>query len=106
MLNMYLSMYSSSVAQQPSPVSAAPMPKNTEKHLVPQKIYLRVEDNVGESFHKAKNIVDIFNEGSIKVIFYNRSTSKYLEYSEKMFYSDYAINQLKKLLGEDNVVLK
>ena len=59
-----------------------------------------------ETFQKVKNIVDIFNEGTMKVVFYDSSTSKYSEYSEKMFYSEYAIKELKKMIGNDNVVLK
>ena len=59
-----------------------------------------------ETFLKAKNMVDIFNEGTIKVIFYDSSTGKYSEYSERLFYSDYAIRELKKLLGDGNVVIK
>jgi hypothetical protein len=109
MINMYLSMYSANVqtAVNTSPTKVdVPATKAVETHAVPQKIYLRVNDMQGETFMKAKNLVDIFNEGSIKVIFYDRSTSKYSEYSERMFYSDYAIAELKKMLGNDNVVLK
>ena len=60
----------------------------------------------GEVFKKAKNMVDIFNEGTITVIFYDSSTAKYSEYSERMFYSEYAIKELKGIIGEDNVVIK
>jgi len=109
--SMYLSLYASANQTQNS---AVPSPnvltrKSTttkEAHIVPQKIYLRVPDMIGNEFIKAKNMVDIFNEGTIKVIFYDGSTSKYSEYSERMFYSNYAIGELKKLLGDDNVVIK
>ena len=60
----------------------------------------------GEAFKKAKNMVDIFNEGTIRVIFYDQSTTKYSEYSERMFYSEVAIKELKKILGDENVVVK
>ena len=95
--------------QQPrqAPVSPSVPPKaNPAPQTVPQKIYLRVPDMTGEVFKKAKNIVDIFNEGTIKVIFYDSSTAKYSEYSERMYYSQYAIKELKGIIGEDNVVLK
>ena len=113
---MYLGFSSSANTVEPSTKSTEPtnrpiyevsQPKQPQSvHYIPQKIYLRVADMTGEVFKKAKNIVDIFNEGSVKVIFYDSSTSKYSEYSEKMFYSEYAINELKKLIGSDNVVLK
>ena len=60
----------------------------------------------GDRFLKAKNIVDIFGEGSLRVIFYDSSAQKYSEYSERMYYSEYAIKSLKEILGEDNIVLK
>ena len=75
-----------------------------DQHVLPQKIYLRVSDMTGEVFKKAKNIVDIFNEGTMKVVFYDSSSSKYSEYIEKMFYSEYAIKELKRMIGNDNVV--
>jgi DNA polymerase III alpha subunit len=115
MINMYLSMYgmaTGSAAQQPAPKTApkaiAPTRVTTLKEATatPQKIYLRVPDMSGEVFKKAKNMVDIFNEGTITVIFYDSSTAKYSEYSERMYYSEYAIKELKGIIGEDNVVTK
>ena len=113
MINMYLSMYSAAnqsnahpIAPAPMPAQSIPEPRATVARQMPQKIYLRVPDMTGEIFKKAKNMVDIFNEGTIKVIFYDSSTAKYSEYSERMFYSEYAIRELKKLIGNENVVLK
>ena len=86
MINMYLSMYgmaTGSAAQQPAPKTAPKAIAQTrvttpkEATATPQKIYLRVPDMSGEVFKKAKNMVDIFNEGTIKVIFYDSSTAKY-----------------------------
>ena len=108
--SMYLSLYASaaqSVVQETlktAPINNAPAVK--QEHIAPQKIYLRVPNMSEETFLKAKNMVDIFNEGTIKVIFYDSSTGKYSEYSERLFYSDYAIRELKKLLGDGNVVIK
>ncbi len=70
------------------------------------KIYIRVPDMECEKFLKAKNIVDIFNEGSMFVFFYDSSNAKYSRYIERMYYSEYAVNELKALLGNDNVILK
>ena len=118
MINMYLSMYGmGGSATAPTPTASSPRqsapttntPRATatkESAPMPKKIYLRVPDMSGEVFQKAKNMVDIFNEGTITVIFYDSSTAKYSEYSERMFYSEYAIKELKGIIGEDNVVLK
>ena len=109
---MYLSLYASAnqSTDQPAPKTVVneriSTPKPEPAHAVPQKIYLRVQDMSCEAFVKAKNMVDIFNEGTIRVIFYDSSTGKYSEYSERLFYSNYAIGELKKILGNDNVVIK
>ncbi|MBQ8408705.1 MAG: DNA polymerase III subunit alpha [Clostridia bacterium] len=110
--SMYLSLYASANQTNPATAQAAKAvkpadPKATPApRLVPQKLYLRVPDMSGEMFLKAKNMVDIFNEGTIKVIFYDSATAKYSEYSERMYYSEYAISELKKIVGDDNVVIK
>ena len=87
----------------PIPQKQAPAP---QKQASPTKIYLRVPDMECDKFKYAKNLVDIFNEGSLSVIFYDSSTKKYSEYSQKMYCSDYVISELKKLLGEENCILK
>ena len=93
----------------------APTKVNADKSTTPNvpykltqisKLYIRVPDMSTTAFLKAKNIIDIFNEGSIRVIFYDSSLSKYSEYSERMFYSEYAINEIKKILGDENVICK
>ena len=112
--SMYMSMYMGSDTSEPTPVQpvrtemqnpTATQAQRTQS-TIPQKIYLRVPDMSGEAFKKAKNMVDIFNEGTIRVIFYDQSTTKYSEYSERMFFSKVAISELKKILGDDNVVVK
>ena len=71
----------------------------------PEKIFLRVPDMECKEYLKALNIVDIF-EGSVKVIFYNTATGKYIAYSNGIAASEYVIKELRSLLGEANVVLK
>ena len=111
----YLSMYSG-MMQTSAPQSAtavtAPAPKKAEETKSvsvtqkPEKLYLRVDDMICQKFLKAKNIVDIFAEGSVRVIFYDSSKKTYSEYSEKMYYSKRAIAELEKILGKENVILK
>lgn len=112
-LSVYLSAYMSSEPTQPTRPTenteqtaqkAAPVPQ--KQATTPTKIYLRVPDMECEKFKYAKNLVDIFNEGSLTVIFYDSSTKKYSEYSQKMYCSDYVISELKKVLGEENCILK
>ncbi len=111
-LSMYLSMYASSintVKEEDTLKQTASQKQNDQPTKSPQsptKIYIRVPNMRDDKFQKAKNIVDIFNEGTLKVIFYDTSTKKYHEYSERMYFSEYAERSLKDILGEDNVVFK
>ncbi len=114
-LSMYLSMYASAGLSSSAPAaSTAQIISNTKttKEIAPKlqasitKVYLRVSDFDSEEFRKAKNLVDIFNEGSTRVIFYDMSTKKYSEYNERIYYSEYVIDQLKGILGDEDVVAK
>ena len=71
----------------------------------PSKLYLRVKSLDSDEFLKAKNLVEIF-EGTIPVVFYNSSTKEYCPSGLAFDATDYTINQLKSLLGDENVVLK
>lgn len=112
-LNMYLSIYQSAntAGQSVKPTPKTTVEQKTHVTNVPRsnsvsKIYVRVPDMTGEVFLKTKNIVDIFNEGTVRVIFYDSSAQKYAEYSEKLNYSEYVYTQLCDMAGKDNVVLK
>lgn len=109
-INMYLSIYASATKSTSAEASyvktAISASREVSASESAEKIYIRVPNMCDISFLKAKNIVDIFNEGSVKVIFYNSAEKKYSEYSEKMFYSPYAINELKHILGDENIVVK
>ena len=109
-LAMYLSLYAASgqeAVKKTEKQNNNIIPPSDDKIIAtPSKIFIRVENMQCESFLKAKNIVDIFNEGSIRVLFYDKSTQKYHEYNERMYFSNYAINCLKDISGEDNVVVK
>ena len=118
-LSMYLSMYASAgmaandpssvvqpEAQHPRDAQSQQYSNNQQQSTAVSKIYLRVNDMECTTFKKAKNLVDIFNEGSVRVIFYDMSTKKYSEYSERVYFTEYVISELKNILGNDNVVTK
>lgn len=67
------------------------------------KLYLRVPDLSGKAYLKAKNLVDIF-EGETPVIFYDSSASKYIPYGSRVTANDFVLEELRALLGEENVV--
>ncbi len=107
-ISMYLSIYAASENSKKNNTSLDEKVTNSNKgeSICPAKIFLRVENMECEAYLKAKNIIDIFNEGTIRVIFYDRSSEKYREYSERMYYSKYAIDRLMEILGDENIVLK
>ena len=59
----------------------------------------------GELFRKARNLVDIF-EGNVPVIFYDASDKKYHAYSVFADADAFVVGELKKLLGDGNVIGK
>ena len=103
-LATYLAMYAS--AGLNASLNKEPQRSAPEKKAEITKLYLRVRDLECLEFLKAKNLVDIFNEGTVRVIFYDMSTKKYSEYSNKIHLTEYTSTQLKKILGDDNVVAK
>jgi len=104
---------------KPQPAPAAPtkaynpyeaMPSIPQGQAQPapkaQKIFLRLPDMTGELFLKAKNLVDIFAGVELEVLFYSAEDKKYSRYSERLAYTPFIIGELKRLLGDDNVILK
>ena len=94
--------------------SAPPIKENAEKNSKVSylselnkvtKVYIRVPDFNCELFKKARNIVEIF-EGDKKVIFYDSSNSKAVNFPLGIDATPYVISELISLLGKENVVPK
>ena len=70
-----------------------------------KKIYLRVKNIETREAKKAKNIIEIF-DGTTSVAFYETDSKQYLNFSGMLDATPFVIGELKKLLGEENVILK
>lgn len=70
------------------------------------KIYLRVPDEESPVYLKAKNLVDIFDEGTVSVVFYNQKTAAYTPYHVKLRLTPFVRQRLEDILGADNVVTR
>ena len=57
------------------------------------------------SYKKAYNLASIF-EGRVALIFYDTSSGKYISTNMGVDATNYVVNELVEILGEDNVVLK
>lgn len=79
--------------------------EDKKESTISSKIYLKVSDLKCKEYQKALNVVDIF-DGNTKVIFFDASCSKYIAYSNGVDASQFVVNELKRILGKDNVVLK
>ncbi|MBQ9778638.1 MAG: DNA polymerase III subunit alpha [Clostridia bacterium] len=88
--------------QKPAEQAAAPGP-STQK--APRILYLRVPDLKGEPYKRAKNLLEIF-EGSLPVSIFDAASKSYHKLELGFDCTPYTLGELKKLLGEDNVVLK
>lgn len=94
-----------------SPVSAQPQPQPTldTGSPMPSRVFLRVDSTSGDdkAFKKAENLVNIFCDGTAEVVFYDRSSSEYKKLNGiRLYATPFVINELKTVLGEDNVVIK
>ena len=69
------------------------------------KVYIRVPNFNCDLFKKARNIVEIF-EGDKRVIFYDSSNSKAVNFPLGIDATPYVISELVSLLGKENVVPK
>ena len=96
--------------EQPAPIVQKAAPKPQEKTMPAQKkpisvVYIRVPSKNTEVYKKCENIVEIF-EGLTRVSFYFADTKKYSEYIHGIQLSDAVIAELRRLAGDDSVVLK
>lgn len=77
----------------------------------PKRLFLKVENTDGEKYRRAVNMLEIF-EGVTPVFFFDASQKKYIPYKAPQGSapgadcSQFVLNELKNLLGEENVVLK
>ncbi len=96
-------------------VAFAPKDNDKEKHRKPSDyqtkikkgIFLRFDSEEDNRILKAEQYMAIF-EGSIPVYYYFNDSKRYVLQSKNKFVSDNEplINELKKLLGEENVALR
>jgi hypothetical protein len=68
-------------------------------------VYIRVPSKNSEIYKKCENIVEIF-EGFTRVSFYFSDTKKYADHIHGMVLGDVQIAELRRLAGDDSVVLK
>ena len=67
------------------------------------KLYLRLPDLTGELYHKAINLLEIF-DGETPVFLYDSSKASYLPYRGGACADAFLLSELRTLLGEENVV--
>ncbi len=91
---------------QPNPkYSTTPVTPVVQQAQI-SKLYLRVSSVTSAEALKAISLIEIF-DGSIPVIFFETESEKYISRKDLLLdASPFVINQLKKLLGNENVVVK
>ncbi len=71
----------------------------------PRILYLRVPHLESEAWKRAKNMLEIF-EGSLPVSVFDAETKTYHKQELGFDYTAYTLQELQKILGVENVVLK
>ena len=71
-------------------------------------LYLRLKNMECEEYERARQVLDIFDEGRSPVVFVLSDTGKRLRAPAQMWVdlNDFMINELKRRIGEDNVAVK
>ena len=75
------------------------------KATAPRRLFLRVPDAKGDAYLKALNLAELF-EGDFPVFFYYANEKRYETAPLGVAVSDYVLQELRALLGEENVILK
>jgi DNA polymerase-3 subunit alpha len=96
--------------EQPAPTVQKSVAKPAERPApMPKKpvsvVYIRVPSKNSEVYKKCENIVEIF-EGLTRVSFYYTDTKKYADHIHGIMLSEFVVNELRRLAGDDSVVLK
>lgn len=81
-----------------------PASKGSHGALSP-RLFLRVPDMESQKFKKCINLMEIF-QGVIPVTFYDSSTSTYHTQQSGMMLSDFILDELRSILGDDSVVFR
>ncbi len=69
-------------------------------------LYLRLPDTEGRLFSRTVSLIKIF-EGEVDVVLYDQSSKKYIKSAQlKVSPTDFVLNELRALIGEENVILK
>jgi len=87
-----------SVSPKREEVPAAPQ-------AAPRRLFLRVPDMRGEVYHKALNLVELF-DGTFPTYFFFADEKRYEVTPHGVAVSDYVLRDLRVLLGDENVILK
>jgi len=79
--------------------------KTSVKTTPPKRLFLRVPSAKSREFCKALNLLEIF-DGTFPTFFFFADEKRYETEAHGLAISEYVVNQLKALLGEENVILK
>ena len=85
---------------------SAPQTKTEQAPLAPiRKVFLRVPSEASAEYRRSKAICEIF-EGAVQTTFYSVERKEYLTQSVGITPSEFVLNELKELLGDENVVVR
>jgi len=88
--------------QKTTEAASTPTSRQSEP---PKRLFLRVPDTKSVTYCKALNLVELF-DGSFPVYFFFADEKRYETTPHGMSLSDYVLEELRALLGAENVILK
>ncbi len=94
------------VAEHKLPPKVGAAVKGEDNNIKVQKLYVKIPSESSKEYMRAKNFCEIF-EGETPIIFYNSEKKEYLKDRIIMCNADsFFVNELTKIIGEENIVLK
>jgi DNA polymerase-3 subunit alpha len=97
---------------QDSAATSVSSPVSTPKNIryggdpVGNKLYIRLESFNSPLVKKVQTICEIFCDGNCKVFLFERASGKYLTWSGFITADEYVVTLLRKLVGNENVVVR
>ncbi|MBR6941292.1 MAG: hypothetical protein IKH65_10820 [Clostridia bacterium] len=85
------------------PVPTSVSEKHKEKKKAAHGLFLRIDSDQSPQIPVIRNLISVFDEGSVPVFFYYKNNKKYIS-SGKCSVSDSLLSELRNILGSDNVV--
>ena len=105
LVNQVEELIENAAFREHTPKKDIPKPTTSPTPQQPKRLFLRLPSRESELWKRAQNLLEIF-EGGFPVAFYDAEQKQYDFDMPAVALSRYVLEELRALLGEENVILK